>query len=438
MSTFAPSVQSRIARFAKATEGAAAVTAALFMTVAIGLAGFVIDIGHVMAVQRQLQASTDAAALAGAHHIADGSATTFADTYSSIIGGKNAIKGVTVTMPAGYPKLKCLTSTGVGCSGSPSANAIQVKQQATVPMWFAQVLGISSIPISTTATASAGGGSPISADIELVLDTTGSMNNGDKSCSIKNATRLSCAQAGVRTLLNQLQPAGDRIGLTVFPGVSSSTAAKNYDCTSSNPTVVSYKSNPTYSILNLGNDFKASNASTSLDNGSNLVKTVGGVSGCTGLSAVGGVGTFFADAITSAQNKLNSQGRSNVQKVMIILSDGDAGASSSNMPNGKASNQCLQAVNAAASAKSAGIWVFSIAYGASTSQSSSCGTDFPKISACQTMSQIASDPSYFYSDSQGQYGGCTSTATSVTELVSVFNHIGQALGAPRLIPDDTN
>ena len=67
------------------------------------MAGFVIDIGHVMFVQRQLQAATDAAALAGAHDIncctTGGSAITVANSYSAIVGGKNAIGGgVTATM----------------------------------------------------------------------------------------------------------------------------------------------------------------------------------------------------------------------------------------------------------------------------------------------------------------------------------------------------
>ncbi len=83
------------------------------------------------------QASTDAAALAGALEI--GSTTinpvTTATSYESATSGnQNAASNLNVTMASGYPVLKCFTSTGVTCvsgmSGVPAANGIQVKQQA--------------------------------------------------------------------------------------------------------------------------------------------------------------------------------------------------------------------------------------------------------------------------------------------------------------------
>lgn len=51
-------------------------------------------------------------------------------------------------MATGYPQLKCLTSTGVSCTGPDSANAIVVKQQATVPLIFGKVFGMSSTTIT--------------------------------------------------------------------------------------------------------------------------------------------------------------------------------------------------------------------------------------------------------------------------------------------------
>ena len=46
-----------------------AVTVALLVPVLVGLAGFSIDIGHLALIQKELQASTDAAALAGGYNI---------------------------------------------------------------------------------------------------------------------------------------------------------------------------------------------------------------------------------------------------------------------------------------------------------------------------------------------------------------------------------
>ena len=44
---------------------------AIAMTLMIVTVGLVVDVGHAMLVQRQLQAGVDAAALAGAQHLPD-------------------------------------------------------------------------------------------------------------------------------------------------------------------------------------------------------------------------------------------------------------------------------------------------------------------------------------------------------------------------------
>jgi hypothetical protein len=328
----------------------------------------------------------------------------------------------------------------VSCSGADNANAIVVKQQAIVPMWFAQILGVRNMTITATSTAGRTGGPPKSLDIELVLDTTASMNTADSNCSIRGATRLTCAEAGAQSLLSALAPSADQIGIMTFPGVQNATqAAKDYDCSSSNPAIVSYKNAPDYTVLGLAKDFKASDSASSLSTTSNVVRAMGGGgSGCTaGLSAVGGYGTYYADAITTAQSNLTTTGRSGVQKVIILLSDGDANASSSDMPTGKATSQCHEAVTAAQAAASAGTWVYTIAYGASTSSTGSCSTDTSHISACSTLQQMASNAQFFYSDNSGGTGGCNSSAQSTSELVSIFKNIGSSFGSPRLLPDNT-
>ena len=71
--------------------------------------------------------------------------------------------------------------------------------------------------------------------------------------------------------------------------------------------------------------------------------------GCIGtIQAKGGVGTFYADAVNVAQSDLTTNARPGAQNVLILLSDGEANASSSNVPGGEASNQCRQAVHGSA------------------------------------------------------------------------------------------
>lgn len=441
-------LHSIFARARNDKRGAVAITVALSVTMIFGFAAFVFDIGHVLYVQRSLQASADAAALAGAGEInccasAPGTAVTVATQYSAASGEKNANSAMPVTLVSGYPVEKCLTSLGISCSGPDSANAIQVKEQATVPMWFAQLLGVNSLTVTAVSTAAYRAGQGQVLDLMVVLDTTASMNDADTACSVSGASRETCAKTGVLALLNGLNPSMDRVGLMVFPPLASSTyATDDYTCPSTNPKIASYAASApmTYDVLPLANTYKTSSKSTSLDASAPSVIAAGG-GACSGLAAVGGYGTYYGDVITAAQSYLATDGLSNSQKVIIFASDGGANAKSSNMPSGKASNQCQEAITAAKAAAAAGTWVYSIAYGSSTATgvSSTCTTDtsgpLAGLSSCTTMQDIASSPSKFYSDSSG--GVTCPGALSISDMVATFQDISQSLQGPRLIPDNT-
>ena len=131
-------------------------------------------------------------------------------------------------------------------------------------------------------------------------------------------------------MLSGFWPSQDQVGLLAFPGMTSATVSKDYTCPTSNPTIVSYGNltpAPVYQIVGLSTDYKTSDATTSLNPASNVVKAVGGASGCSGIKAPGGEGTFYADAITAAQLTLTTTGRVGVQKAIIMVTDGDASAS---------------------------------------------------------------------------------------------------------------
>jgi len=208
-------------------------------------------------------------------------------------------------------------------------------------------------------------------------------------------------------------------------------------------------------ILPLQYNYRISDATTNpltatLNTGANIVKAVGGASGCPGTAAPGGQGTFYAGAIYSAQSYLVSAARPNVQNVMILLSDGNAEASASQMAGTAtkypATNQCAQAVAAANAAKTAvpPTLVYSVSYG---SENSGCSTD-SSYTPCMTMAGIASSPSteYFFSvPNNGKSGGtvCNSandggfTPRPVTSLNAVFTAIVGDLTKVRLIPNGT-
>ena len=322
------------------TRAVTAITITLLVPVLVGLAGFTIDIGHLALVQKELQASADAAALAGGYNIPVNTAVATANNYSGASGQKNALGGgVTATMVSGYPVLRCLTSTGVVCAGTElanGANAIQVKEQATVPMWFAQILGVSSYTLTATSTASARGGVGQSLNVMIILDTTQSMSgNTDAGCGLgSNSSRLDCAEAGVKALLGGLNPSLDYVGLMVFPGLqSTSEASQAATCgqSTSASNLQQYGNSPVYQIAALNNDFKSSSTATSLNTGSTIAKSIGqGGSGCnSGVQAPGGEGTYFAQVFTQAQAALAALSATQsppAQNIIVFLSDGGANA----------------------------------------------------------------------------------------------------------------
>jgi hypothetical protein len=166
-----------------------------------------------------------------------------------------------------------------------------------------------------------------------------------------------------------------------------------------------------------------------------------------GLQDPGGTGTYYSGVITQAQADLSalSAPQSSMQNAIIFLSDGAANATSGDFTSASLksqpsldSNECQQAVSAAQTAaatkNAVGLktWVYSIAYGASTSHSSSCTTDGSSYTGCSTMASIASDTNKFYSDDSA---GCVSTAhPSMTDLGQIFQNITYDFYSTRLLP----
>lgn len=423
-------------------RGSVAIIVAIAMIALMGVAAVVIDISYVYNVRRQLQNATDQSALAGASQVYQSAGVSTATSYSATTGNKNVAPGITVSMVSGYPAVKCLTSLNLPCAGSPAGNAITVMQRATVPTFFARIFGKNSVTVTVQATAAAAGNQPKPYNIVMVIDTTGSMSSNDGYCAGSTQTRIACAKLGGQQLLNGMYPSLDKVALMTYPGVSNTSAniGKAYNCSGDNPTTVAYNNSPQYTIVPLSTDYKASDSAAALSTSSNLSKALGaGGTGCThGMGAPGGQGTYFADAITQAQATLLANHTTGTQAVMILLSDGDAGADASKLTSAKRLNQCKQAVDAATAAKTDATtktWIYSVAYSSPTS--GGCPTDSPYISPCNTMKGIASDTSKFFASKGTGSSTCTSTVNNINDLVTIFARITGSLTSPRLVPDAT-
>jgi len=243
----------------------------------------------------------------------------------------------------------------------------------------------------------------------------------------------------------------DRVSLLTFPPVTTATAANDYNCGGQNPSIVPYAypfpSGSTYQIVNFSSDYRTSDSASGLSGNSNIVAAVGGKSGCNGLQAPGGDGTYYAQSIYQAQSYLQVEQSSypNAQNVLIILSDGDANSTAPRMPGASLTSgtyestiqQCSQAVTAAQYAASQGTRVYTVAYGA---EASGCSTDVaPTITPCQTMQQMASAAQYFFSDytASGGTSSCVSASQPITGLNNIFTTIVTDLSAVKLIPNGT-
>jgi hypothetical protein len=489
-------VKSSIGAWLKDEQGQVLPVVALMLVVFLGIAALALDVGRALCSYRALQAATDAAALAGAQALGAGSplagVTGAATLYSAVAGNKNAHANLPgVTMVSGYPLVKCLATMvaqGAACVGTVPDNAVQVRQQQVMRMYFAGLFGHPTITITTTATASTRGASPTPYNVALIVDTTPSMSEQDANCG---TTQILCALGGVRVLLQALDPCAaslaacqitsgvsansvDRVSLFTFPQVTTASAGMDYDCGSSAPTATAYTFPPatgtsystagttTYQISTFHSDYRASDTAVSLNVSSSLTEAAGAKSGCSGMgppSNAGSFDTYYAATIYAAQAALVAEQAANPgsQNVMIILSDGDATATQTMMsqynaktnPTGATASgtypswvgECGQGVVAAQAATAAGTRVYTVAYG---SEPAGCTSDknagaYPNITPCDAMADMASAPQYFFSDYQqtGSKSTCSSTAQAVTALSDIFTAIAGNLTVARLIPDNT-
>jgi len=361
---------------------------AALLPVLLAMAALSIDLGYAYLSYQQLLAATRAAALAGGAAIPNTAppyASTVALSYSALTGDLNAhgnLQNVSFSYsfacvpPSSYPGLGIPPCALYPICPS-GCNMIQVQSTATVRTFFAKIFGVTSVPLSATAVASAKGGQVPPYHVMMVMDATGSMGQGlDTGCtqSGMSVSPEQCAEYGIQTLLLQLDPCSvslavcspgsgpgtsqnpdDQVGLMIFPGICSSTAGgvttgncpvlaagstltntvanttyapHEYVCPPTAVPWAAYNNNPEYLILGFQSNYRFSDTS-GLNTGSNLFKSVGvGTNNC-GIVTANAYNTFYAGAMQAAQDYLTNNNTPGVQNVIIILSDGDANANNS-------------------------------------------------------------------------------------------------------------
>lgn len=351
MRAFALRRVARISDRFRRTEGQALIIVVLCLVVILGITGLVVDVGQLHSVQSKLQTAANAAALAAGDYLPNTGAINAGCTYSASLtndqcngvaqttDGANSytsLPGVTTSVE---PECLSTASAGIGCAtgtecpapptgpylppyGSVNdvagCNAVKVTETTQVTPWFMGVLGFGAQTVTATATASSAGGVPHPLDVEIVDDTTESMQTSD-TCggtptdvpSSAPLTQEDCAKAGIRALLGQLLPCSvnltscgpdvadtdnvsnpvDEVGMVTFPGLVSSGSnavstgsglgiPDELDCTKElGSNNVTYTNNPNFQVVPFSSDFRISDAPTTdplatLNPASNLVRSV--------------------------------------------------------------------------------------------------------------------------------------------------------------------
>ncbi len=367
-------------RRARSESGQAIVIVIAALMVLLSITGLVIDFGSAFYASRHLQASADAAALAGAQELPDTNlAIQVAKDYSGGRGKKNdaiRLDEAKVTVFA-----KCITSAP-GCAPN---NAIQVEQVMHHKTAFLKILGLNEIVLHTKSVAC----SPCESkplDIMLVLDRTGSMCEDHNGNSDPACTDLNNARNGLKTFLSFFDSKSQYIGFAVFPpGTSCGTPDTNdYNSTTS-----------PYVLVPLSSDYKLPGGG--LNNNSNLIKTIN--------CQKGGGRTAYATALEKAQAELDAHGRPNVKDIIVFMSDGAAniGPTYYSTKSPYRMQPCHQGVTSANAIKARGTEIYSIGYdlnalngGANKCQDYNSNDEKPAITAYQAIQQIATDTGNFY------------------------------------------
>ena len=192
------------------------------------------------------------------------------------------------------------------------------------------------------------------------------------------------------------------MSIFTYPEVPANKASQFTTCNGSAPTPVPYtaptvgatwtnpvwtSTTPSYQITSGGtngyaSDWSSNNqtvgSSGSYNSSSGLAIAAGAVTGCAGMGAKGGQGTYLASAIYAAGASLKAQAQAipNTKNAMIILSDGDATAKSSQFDSSvhltstgvypSATDECHQSITAAnwVSNNVPDTTVFTVAYNA--------------------------------------------------------------------------
>ena len=347
-------------RGTRAERGQILPIVALALVVMLGVSAFTIDVGYAYYAKRQLQAATDAAALAGAQDLPS---TTQAVSTATSYATANSPANVSFS----FTYAATCTATAVaatGCQASVNPNELTVTGSASTNTFFAKLFGIDHFNVSAHSNAC----SPCSStpvDIVIALDRTGSMcDTTDRRTEF--CTDLDNAKEGIRTMLGILNPPYAQVGMVAFPPVKTATTGMcSAPYTASDGFTGYDAANRGYVTDALNGDYKA-DGELNESSGLYLHTVDGKASAC----VQAGGSTSYSEALRQAKAELDRHGRPTAPDYIVFLTDGEAnmgsvyGYSDPTYPPGNADDQtpCHTAINLANQYKQDDVTIYSIGY----------------------------------------------------------------------------
>ena len=279
-------------RLMKHDDGAIIAWSILLIPLMLGVAGLVVDVGYMYLCQRELQISTDAAAMAAAAQLPNPTAASTSGLNFGAQPGKlnaypNLNKPLAVTDTVTTVTPGCVSFPGsLDCAGAIKANAVQVRQTTTVPTFFIRALAalginsLKSVNLSAVSTAVMQGSNraPTTWRSSWIQPRRWNRPDGGSNCT---GTKVQCAEQGAQILLSELDPclsgvsncgaatngnvtnAVDEVSLFTFPAqtpgtqvtkdesynTNSSTSCSGRNANPGCPSVVPYPDSTTYGQL---------------------------------------------------------------------------------------------------------------------------------------------------------------------------------------------
>ncbi|REJ91396.1 MAG: VWA domain-containing protein [Planctomycetota bacterium] len=301
-----------------ARQGATLVMICFFMTILIGLVAFGVEVGRMFLVRSQLQSAVDSGALAATMQLRQDSS----DIDAAVAAANEFIQynrvGWLVTIPEDAVTVNVGTwdsATQTFSSGGSNPNSVEVSGNANdEPLFFAGIFGHSSFAVPRSAIASGGAGK---LDIIMTLDLSGSMGSNNRIQALRDAAPK---------FVDVIEEVGDddRIGVMGYGALPD-----QYDPVAQGHNGTSYTSAPA-SQYPSDSDWCAVKEADLTSNFSHLRNNV--LDSDTLVHNKYNGWTPIGAAIRDSAHYLDVNARNDVNKVIVLMSDGHANKPEDNGP----------------------------------------------------------------------------------------------------------